>query len=238
MYASRKPGFLGLFCLLVYLQCIEHGESKNHLGLQPIFSEPSTEICQALTQMLRYNSEQEPQIPVLMELTFLVMNISQWGRGPVISVGQSVVLIFHNRHRYIENIQIVSPLVVNCLVAKSCLSLLQSHGLQPARIQFMGFPRQKYWSGLPNPTPWDLPTHGSNLCLLHWQADYLPLSQQRIPSLLVNSDYIIPISRILPDDRKFNPEVILLSDLCNMTFSSSFQILLGYQPHFPTMLNT
>ena len=37
---------------------------------------------------------------------------------------------------------------------------------------FMGFPRQEYWSGLPFPTPGELPTQGSNLCLLHWQEDF------------------------------------------------------------------
>ena len=35
----------------------------------------------------------------------------------------------------------------------------------------MGFPRQQYWSGLPGRPPGDLPTQGSNPCLLHWQAD-------------------------------------------------------------------
>ena len=43
----------------------------------------------------------------------------------------------------------------------------------------MGFPRQEYWSGLPFPSPGDLPTQGSNLsllCLLHWQADSLLMS--------------------------------------------------------------
>ena len=42
----------------------------------------------------------------------------------------------------------------------------------------MGFPRQEYWSGLPCPLPGDLPDAGIDpclLCLLHWQADSLPL---------------------------------------------------------------
>ena len=44
----------------------------------------------------------------------------------------------------------------------------------------MGFPRQEYWNGLPFPPLGDLPDsgifliHGSNLHLLHWQADSLP----------------------------------------------------------------
>ena len=43
----------------------------------------------------------------------------------------------------------------------------------------MGCPRQEYWSGLPFPPPGDLSEPGSNLyplCLLHWQADSLPLA--------------------------------------------------------------
>ena len=36
----------------------------------------------------------------------------------------------------------------------------------------MGFLRQEYWSGLPFPSPGDLPNLGSNPCLLHWQADF------------------------------------------------------------------
>ena len=42
----------------------------------------------------------------------------------------------------------------------------------------MIFPSQEYQSGLPFPIPGIFPTQGSNphlLCLLHWQAYYLPL---------------------------------------------------------------
>ena len=50
---------------------------------------------------------------------------------------------------------------------------LQPHGLKLTRFLLsMGFSRQEYWSGLPCPSPGDLPTQGSNLCLLcllHWQ---------------------------------------------------------------------
>ena len=40
----------------------------------------------------------------------------------------------------------------------------------------MEFSRQKYWSGLPFPSPGDLPRPGSNPGVLYWQADSLPLS--------------------------------------------------------------
>ena len=47
------------------------------------------------------------------------------------------------------------------------------------------FPRQEYWSGLPFPSPGDLPDPGSNphlFCLLHWQADSLPLNHLGSPT--------------------------------------------------------
>ena len=40
----------------------------------------------------------------------------------------------------------------------------------------MGFPRQAYWSGLPFPSPGDLPNPGLNPCLLHWQVGSLPVA--------------------------------------------------------------
>ena len=51
----------------------------------------------------------------------------------------------------------------------------------------MGFPRQEYWSGLPFPTPGDLPDQGWNpylLCLLHWQVDSLPLNHMESPTYI------------------------------------------------------
>ena len=45
----------------------------------------------------------------------------------------------------------------------------------------MGIPRQEYWSGLPFPPPGGLPTQGSNLSVLHWQAGSIPLSHQGSP---------------------------------------------------------
>ena len=49
----------------------------------------------------------------------------------------------------------------------------------------MGFSRQEYWSGLPFPSPGDLPAQGSNprlLCLLHWQAGSLLLEPPGNPA--------------------------------------------------------
>ena len=50
---------------------------------------------------------------------------------------------------------------------------------------FMGFPRQEYWSGLPFPSPGDLPDQGLNPSLLHWQVDSLSLSHQGSPHVYV-----------------------------------------------------
>ena len=44
----------------------------------------------------------------------------------------------------------------------------------------MGFPRQEYWSGLPFPSPGDLPDPRIKLTL-DWQVDSLPLSHLRSP---------------------------------------------------------
>ena len=41
---------------------------------------------------------------------------------------------------------------------------------------FMGFLRQEYWSGLPFPSPGDLPNSGIEPESPAWQADSLPLS--------------------------------------------------------------
>ena len=60
---------------------------------------------------------------------------------------------------------------------------LQLHGARQAPLS-MDFSRQEYWSGLSFPTPGDLPDTGikpRSLCLLHWQADSLPLSHLGSP---------------------------------------------------------
>ena len=45
----------------------------------------------------------------------------------------------------------------------------------------MGFSRQENWSGLPFPSPGDLPTQGLNPCLLHWQSDSFTTEQPGKP---------------------------------------------------------
>ena len=45
----------------------------------------------------------------------------------------------------------------------------------------MGFPREEYWRGCRTFLQGTFPTQESNPCLLHWQADSLPLSHQGSP---------------------------------------------------------
>ena len=66
-----------------------------------------------------------------------------------------------------------------CMYAKS----IQSFQLfaTPWTVAFqgplsMGFSRQEYWSGLPFPSPGDLPDSGIEPWLLHLQTGSLPLS--------------------------------------------------------------
>ena len=47
----------------------------------------------------------------------------------------------------------------------------------------MGFTRQEYWSGLPFPSPGDLPNPGFEPTSLALKADSLPLSHQGIPKI-------------------------------------------------------
>ena len=46
------------------------------------------------------------------------------------------------------------------LVTKSCLTLMTPWTVVHQTSLSMGFPRQKYWSGLPFPSPGDLPDPG------------------------------------------------------------------------------
>ena len=58
------------------------------------------------------------------------------------------------------------------------------------------FSRQEYWSGLPFPTPRDLPDQGSRLCLLHWKADFLQVRQ--VEAHISLNILIFKITAILP----------------------------------------
>ena len=68
------------------------------------------------------------------------------------------------------------------LAAQLYPTLLRPHGLQPTRLLCpWDFPGQNTGVGFCFLPQRIFPTQGSNLCLLHWQADSLPLSYLRSP---------------------------------------------------------
>ena len=78
--------------------------------------------------------------------------------------------------RFICNLAYVSSLcLVRCVFSCSVVSnTWQPHGLQPARLLYpWEFSRQEYWSGLPFPSPRDLPNPGIEHRSPTMQADSL-----------------------------------------------------------------
>ena len=75
---------------------------------------------------------------------------------------------------------------------QSCLTL-QPHGVAHQAPLSMGFSRQEYWSGLPFPSPGDLPDLGIEPGSPALQADCLPSEPSGKPkyfmfqSLVINS---------------------------------------------------
>ena len=57
---------------------------------------------------------------------------------------------------------------------QSCPTLCDPTDCSPPGSMTMGFPRQEYWSGLPFPSPWDLPDPGIQPGSPALQADSLP----------------------------------------------------------------
>ena len=71
------------------------------------------------------------------------------------------------------------PIPDCCCLSLGCIRLFATPWtVAPRDPLYMGFPRQEYWSGLPFPTPGDLPTQESNPRLLRWQAHSLPVNHQ------------------------------------------------------------
>ena len=65
-------------------------------------------------------------------------------------------------------------MVVGGLVAKSCLTLATPWSVAHQAPLPMRFSRQEYWSGLPFPSPGDLPNPGTELGSPALQADSSP----------------------------------------------------------------
>ena len=63
-------------------------------------------------------------------------------------------------------------------VAQSCPTLCDPVDCSPLGYTPMGFSRQEHWSGLPFPSPGDLPNPGIELRSPALQADALPSEPQ------------------------------------------------------------
>ena len=74
--------------------------------------------------------------------------------------------------------------VVFFLVPRLCLTLLGPHGLYVAHQAplCMGFPRQEYWSGLPCPSPGDLPNPGIKLGPPAWTSGFFTTERLGSPA--------------------------------------------------------
>ena len=68
------------------------------------------------------------------------------------------------------------------LVAKSCLTLATPWTIDCQAPLSIGFSRQEYWSGLPFPSPRDLPDPGVKPRFPALQADSLPTELQGKPN--------------------------------------------------------
>ena len=78
---------------------------------------------------------------------------------------------------------------LHCLAAKSCLTFLRSHELQPTRLLCpWDFPGKNTGVGCCSLLQGIFPTQESNSSLLHflyWQVNSLPLSYQRSPKVMI-----------------------------------------------------
>ena len=91
-----------------------------------------------------------------------------------------------------------------------------------------GFFRQEYWSELSFPSAGIFPDQGSNPCLLHWQADSLPLSHLGSPIFFTTYDkkyiclYIYWIMNVLSCFSCVRLFVTLWTEACQAHLSMGF----------------
>ena len=86
-------------------------------------------------------------------------------------------IFFWNDHQHQDCTAAMILCILSCF---SCIWLLATLWTLACQVPLsMGFSRQEYWSGLPCPSPGDLPDPGWNLHLLgllRWQAGSSPLA--------------------------------------------------------------
>ena len=86
------------------------------------------------------------------------------------------------------------------------LGSLRPFGLWPIRLLYMGFSRQEYWSGLPSPSPGDLPDPEIKPRSPTLQADSLPSEPPGKPRNWVKSSQL----EVLPLRLGYNPFLLKL----------------------------
>ena len=82
-------------------------------------------------------------------------------------------------------------LKMKVLVAQSYLILWDPMKCSPSGSSVHGILQQEYWSGLPFPSPGDLPDPGIEPGSSALQADSLPFSHEGSPCHILDSTYII-----------------------------------------------
>ena len=80
-------------------------------------------------------------------------------------------------------------MLCTCMHVQSCLTLCNPMDCSPAGSSVHGILQQEYWSGLPFPSPGDLPDPGIESRFPALQADSLPLESPRKPSVLWCDDW-------------------------------------------------
>ena len=83
-------------------------------------------------------------------------------------------MIGHSQNHSCSSALSFLQLLHACSAAQSCLTL-RPHGIACQAPLSIGFLRQESWSGLPFPSPGDLPDAGIRahlLWFLHWQVDF------------------------------------------------------------------
>ena len=121
----------------------------------------------------------------------------------------------------------LSDHVCVCSVTQPSLTLCNPMDCSPQALLSMRFPRQGYCSGLPFPSPGDLPGPGLNL--LHWQADSLPLS---------HVERACPVSRRLDKTKADLLHARVTSPADCLLISSAASALPNFQGRLPVDLNS
>ena len=104
---------------------------------------------------------------------------------------------------------------------------LQLYGLQPTRLLYpWGFPRQEYWSGLPRPSPGDLPSPGIKPWSPTLQADSLPSEPPGKPGEKRNRKYQFS-SKVICQNIPSNPTSYAMKcwGKCNFTYFCMYSVM-------------